>query len=195
MLIGDHPALDFVNSVLAPSGEPLDFLRDGKCLGLWLQSSGVLPPWAWEAVGALKPAQADRLADEARDLREAFRRLLLARAHGATPAAQRSGIDLLNRALARGPLIQALNPAESGWRLELRRDAQTHDRVVAELAALCADLLSNQPEDQVRKCENPACTLWFNDYKRGPKRRWCSMAICGNRMKVAAHRARQKSAD
>ena len=45
MLIGDHPALDFVNSVLAPSGEPLDFLRDGKCLGLWLQSSGVLPPW------------------------------------------------------------------------------------------------------------------------------------------------------
>jgi predicted RNA-binding Zn ribbon-like protein len=36
-------------------------------------------------------------------------------------------------------------------------------------------------------------TLLFADHTRGHARRWCSMALCGNRAKQAAHRQRQKA--
>ena len=45
---------------------------------------------------------------------------------------------------------------------------------------------------QVKACEGPACTLMFVDHTRGHARRWCSMALCGNRAKQAAHRHRLK---
>jgi predicted RNA-binding Zn ribbon-like protein len=44
----------------------------------------------------------------------------------------------------------------------------------------------------VKACEGPACTLLFADHTRGHARPWCSMAICGNRAKQAAHRNRLK---
>jgi predicted RNA-binding Zn ribbon-like protein len=46
----------------------------------------------------------------------------------------------------------------------------------------------------VKACEGASCTLLFADHTRGRARRWCSMAICGNRAKVAAHRERRKAA-
>jgi predicted RNA-binding Zn ribbon-like protein len=45
----------------------------------------------------------------------------------------------------------------------------------------------------VKACEGPACTLLFADHTRGHARRWCSMALCGNRAKQAAHRHRLKT--
>jgi predicted RNA-binding Zn ribbon-like protein len=52
---------------------------------------------------------------------------------------------------------------------------------------VCEENLSN-----VKACEGPACTPMFDDHTRGRARRWCSMAICGNRAKQAAHRYRLK---
>jgi len=45
----------------------------------------------------------------------------------------------------------------------------------------------------VKACEGPVCTLLFADHTRGRARRWCSMALCGNRAKQAAHRHRLKA--
>ena len=42
----------------------------------------------------------------------------------------------------------------------------------------------------VKACEGPGCTLFFADRTGRRARRWCSMAICGNRAKQAAHRNR-----
>ncbi|NEJ40784.1 CGNR zinc finger domain-containing protein, partial [Rhizobium ruizarguesonis] len=39
------------------------------------------------------------------------------------------------------------------------------------------------------------CTLFFLDTTKSHRRRWCSMALCGNRMKVAAFRSRKQEAD
>ncbi len=193
MLIGEHPALDFLNSTLAPHGETLDYLYDGDTLRAWLGTSRVLPEFMVQALAHFSPAQRTQLANDARDLREAFRRILVQR-HAAKATDEVSkDLDYINTWLSRGPLIVAPLPAEHGWQLALRRDPSTLAAVLAELAAVCADLLVNYAPEQVRRCENPACTLWFHDHKRGPRRRWCSMAICGNRMKVAAHRARRKT--
>jgi predicted RNA-binding Zn ribbon-like protein len=60
------------------------------------------------------------------------------------------------------------------------------------VAEAVATLLAKGDFSLVRKCECPDCTLWFHDRTKSHHRRWCSMALCGNRMKVAAFRARQK---
>ncbi len=193
MLIGEHPALDFLNSVMASAGATLDFLYDGATMGVWLKASGTLSGAALNAFEAMPRAHADQIAADARQLREHFRALLFARTKRGARGLTSDALEPLNALMAQSPLVQKLVKTSDGSRLEEFRAFDTDVAFVAELAAQCADLIANQPAGQVRKCENPACTMWFNDSKRGPRRRWCSMAVCGNRMKVAAHRARQRS--
>jgi len=59
-------------------------------------------------------------------------------------------------------------------------------------AANLLDLLETAP-DRVRPCANPDCMLWFFDTTRNGTRRWCSMAVCGNRMKARRHHDRVKA--
>jgi len=58
------------------------------------------------------------------------------------------------------------------------------------VARALALLIAGGPGAGVRRCANPACVLYFRDRSRARRRRWCSMAVCGNRMKVAAHARR-----
>ena len=190
--IGEHAALDFLNSVLAPSGEVLDFLHDGEALVRWLSSSGVVPDAVASAAQDFTPRQLDRLAAEARELREWFRALVLRWSVGGDRTVRTADLDRLNVLMARSPVTRVLVRRPTGIELHAYQSLTEPHALMAELAAACADLLTHQRHDHVRKCENPACSILFADNKRGPKRRWCSMAVCGNRMKVAAHRARQR---
>lgn len=190
--IGEHAALDFLNSVLAPAGETLDFLHDGASLVRWLASSGVLPASAAAAAESHTPRQLNQLAAQARELREWFRALVLRWAAGGECAVRKADIDQLNALMSANPLTQTIMRGPCGLELHAQRDLAQPRALLAELAAVCADLLAHQSHAAVHKCENPVCTLLFVDNKRGPQRRWCSMAVCGNRMKAAAHRARQR---
>lgn len=196
LLIGDHPALDFLNSIFSPAGFPVDLLENGGSLEIWLQAAKVAQDRVVQSLAAFSPEQKDVLAGRLRELREYFRALLFKRqqTHEAGSAAlQENDISFLNDFLRAAPLVQQLCVEDGAIKLLALRDLSKPVSVIAEIATLCADLLANHPIEQVRKCENPACTMWFNDAKRGPKRRWCSMALCGNRAKVAAHRARLKN--
>jgi predicted RNA-binding Zn ribbon-like protein len=53
-------------------------------------------------------------------------------------------------------------------------------------------LVMNDKFESVRQCEAHDCVLLFHDLSKSHRRRWCSMATCGNRMKVAAFRSRNK---
>ena len=52
------------------------------------------------------------------------------------------------------------------------------------------DLFANGNRELVRLCDGAGCNLWFYDRTKSHRRRWCSMAVCGNRDKVKNHRAR-----
>ncbi len=190
--IGEHPALDFLNSILAPSGETIDFLHNGTTFARWLSRSGVVPDRVGAAAKAFTPQQLDRLAAEARELREWFRKVVLRWQASDDGAVRPTDLDRLNVLLSKSSLTQAIERGRAGLELRARRALDVPHAVIAELAATCADLLVDQPHEDVHKCANPPCTLLFADTKRGPRRRWCSMAVCGNRTKVAAHRARQQ---
>ena len=78
----------------------------------------------------------------------------------------------------------------------MRHDTDgTPAQAVTLLAEAAARLLTEKDLDLVRRCENPACVLHFYDTSKNHRRRWCSMDLCGNRMKVAAHYRRQKDED
>jgi predicted RNA-binding Zn ribbon-like protein len=56
-----------------------------------------------------------------------------------------------------------------------------------------AQLVCDEDFANVKACEGQSCTLVFADHTRRRARRWCSMAVCGNRAKQAAYRDRLKS--
>ncbi|MGB2629104.1 MAG: CGNR zinc finger domain-containing protein [Candidatus Acidiferrum sp.] len=72
------------------------------------------------------------------------------------------------------------------WRLQYIAREQGLEWLLAAIARSAAELLVEGPETPVRRCANPKCRLFFYDDSRTRKRRWCSMAVCGNRQKVAA---------
>ena len=183
--VADHLALDFLNSVAGTGAERREFLFDDEQVLDWLQQAG-LP--VDEAARVLKGHPRGTLRDAAIELREAGRALIERRKAGkhGDPAP-------LNRLLGRGGTYRQLiwKPRSEPQGVTYRRVEAPADLLVPVAEAI-AELLESGDYELVRKCENPACTLWFYDRTKAHRRRWCSMAICGNRMKVAAFRARQR---
>lgn len=172
---GDHPALDLMNTVA--QGAEL-WHGDGEVLA-WLQANGL--------AGAAATAPAGLLA-AARALRETVRALVLARKEG-KPA----NLGPLNAAMAQAQRRLELVVQPGGaLQLEQRYAGDTAPRMLAPLAEQAAQLLATADFTLVRKCEDDACTLWFLDRTKSHRRRWCSMALCGNRHKVASFRQRQQ---
>ncbi|HET9949267.1 MAG TPA: CGNR zinc finger domain-containing protein, partial [Longimicrobiales bacterium] len=65
---------------------------------------------------------------------------------------------------------------------------------LAPLARAAVELLGEAPPERLKRCDAPDCRLWFVDESKGGRRRWCSMARCGNRAKAARHRRRERAA-
>jgi predicted RNA-binding Zn ribbon-like protein len=191
--VGGHPALDLLNSFLAPLDTSADLLRNPELLRAWFATSGVVPSALAAQMAGFTSEELQRTAVEVRALREWFRELVLRWAAVGPDGARGIDLEHLNALLSKGRLQQTVSHGVEGFVLQTSRAIDGPSAVLAEAAASCVNLLVTHRNEEVRKCENPACSLWFVDIKRGPRRRWCSMAVCGNRMKVAALRARQRS--
>ncbi len=199
--VGEHPALDFLNTVASPWGELIEWIGNGEDLLSWLERAHLVPaPVARRFGRAAESSELDRTADRARALREWLRDYV--RKHAGrplTPAAVR-GLGQLNRLLARDETYRQLEPARPGaeksetggvvqWRAERRW--RTAEALLEPIAEAIGDFLCLADFRYVRRCER--CTLWFYDVSRGHRRRWCTMAVCGNRAKAANHRARARA--
>ena len=106
--VGDHAALDFLNSVFTPEDQPVDLLRDGPSLLKWLATSGVVHPTVAGDAAAYSPQQLNRVATEARELREWFRELLFRWSVAGARGVRAADLERLNSMLAKGRLQQTL---------------------------------------------------------------------------------------
>lgn len=79
-----------------------------------------------------------------------------------------------------------LVPQKGSWCLQFVARESGLDWLLAAVARSAAELLVEGPQAPIRRCANPSCCLFFYDDSRTHRRRWCSMAVCGNRHKVAA---------
>lgn len=125
-----------------------------------------------------------------RRVRQAMRGVLEASASGKPP--QASDLEEMNRAL-RTHYIYELVPAPDGLSLDHRHQGDPVDGAMARLAESIARELIQGDTSRLRVCENAQCRWVFKDTSRTGKRKWCSMRSCGNRAKVARHRARQRA--
>ncbi|MBH1928970.1 CGNR zinc finger domain-containing protein [Serratia rubidaea] len=182
LFVADHGALDFLNTLAQLNGQPYDFWQSDDDVRHWLEQAGL-------AAAPDAPASTDgELLHEARRLREAIRILVKQKKAGETPDPA-----VLNRYLSTAVSHQQLVADRQGG-LSIKRiyNGKTPTRLLAPVAELAASLLADAHFDLVRECEHPDCTLWFYDRTKSHRRRWCSMALCGNRAKVARFRQQRQ---
>lgn len=172
-----RPCLDFVITVGERWRRSFERLRSREDIARWLVEAGL-------AHAAPRVTAAD-LAN-ARDLREAIFRVARAAMDG-TPA---FGADVraINAWASRPDLPPRFDRIGGGV---ARTGPSTVNAALATLARDAADLFGGPYAARVRECEAPDCSSLFLDTSRARRRRWCSMAACGNRQKVAAYRRRR----
>ena len=183
MLVADHPALDILNTVPRIDGVLVDFLQSDQDVLRWLDLAG------WPAEAGLAKLRPGSLLQAARALRETIRTLVARRKAGkkVEPAD-------LNAFLAEARSYLELEAKKDGsLQLNRKRKQRSAEEMLAPLAESAADLLVNGDFSLVRRCESEECVLWFYDRTKSHHRRWCSMATCGNRHKVAEYRKRQQA--
>jgi predicted RNA-binding Zn ribbon-like protein len=207
IFVADSAGLDFLNSIATPLDTLVEWIGSGEDLIQWMVQARLVPP---EAVLELRkralPDEFDAVAAQARKLREWFRGFV--NAHKGKPLKPKVVEELqpLNRVLARdeefGQVIVREAKLKKSRRAGQGRSAATAlvwrpqrrwrspDALLFPIAKAMAQLLCEEDFQQVKACEGHRCTLMFVDRTRGRARRWCSMSVCGNRAKQAAHRAR-----
>jgi predicted RNA-binding Zn ribbon-like protein len=192
LFLADHLCLDFVDTDFRRSGEHHDQLKTFDDLHEWLKRAGLLATSEAIVLGKRCHGRtAETVLKGAWALRKAIRQAAQAVADRETIPA--GAIRTLNTLLSQ----------RTGYFQIERRSSQFERRfvspmveplmILAPIADSAADLLCNGDLTLVRRCADAGCDLLFYDTTKNHRRRWCSMSSCGNRAKVAAHRARQKS--
>jgi predicted RNA-binding Zn ribbon-like protein len=74
----------------------------------------------------------------------------------------------------------------TSWRLGFVAREESLLWLLAAIARSGAELIAEGASQNLKRCANPECPILFYDDSRTHRRRWCSMALCGNRSKVAA---------
>ncbi len=187
--LAGHPVLEFCNTWAgwnSPPGAGGDYLTSADVLTTLLGHHGLLTPGQ---VAAVREATQDdehgaALLQQARQLRGVVY-LLLTGAGGEREHRLFATWAEEARAAQRW---ERHEDGSHGWVVRPRHAERLPLLVVAEAAAR---LLTDGPAGATRACPGRDCGWLFLD-PRG-RRRWCSMAVCGNRAKARGHAERTRS--
>ena len=185
LFLGGHLALDVVNTVVVEGGQLTDRLSTPEDLVRWVRASEL--GRAFGAPAELGPSVFAQVIGLRGALKAGFDAVVEER-----PVPQAT-LATMNAILRSAPGSELRRSSTSGrlghsLRVDLGRDATPLPWLLADAGA---DLLAGAGTARLRRCANhDTCVLMFLDTSRSHTRRWCSMELCGNRSKVAAHNAR-----
>lgn len=184
-------ALDFLYTLRGTRRGVVDLLSTPRDLLEWLDRCDEAGANR-RLEGRVSVPEARSLFDEALRLRTDIGALVVARATRAqTPALALYG---LNRTLAAGRWLWRLTPEPSGSIVLTAHEADTAPLAhLGPIALAAARLVTTVDASRLRHCAAPGCGAWFLDTSKGGRRRWCSMARCGNREKAATHRGKRRA--
>jgi predicted RNA-binding Zn ribbon-like protein len=165
----------FVNTIDLEHGR--EWLGDPHALELWASDRRLVPRGTRFTRGELR---------RARELREAFRKLLAANRDRKRDEA---ALGIVSGAARSGRLTVAFDDAGTPV---LRPEAHGFDRVCGELAGVAVTAMLDGSWERLKACRN--CRWAFFDESKNRSAHWCSMALCGNRLKTQAYRRRQRAA-
>jgi len=189
--VGNHLALDFLNTRPVLAEGPKELLPDVDALVRWLVASGVLTRQDGKTLARKwrDMPQAALFLRELLKFRERLRAIVVRQEAGFSVST--AFIAELNSLLKRYPRRITLQRKGEKLDLDAAFETEKPNDVWAPIATAVAELLSNLPPARLRKCE--ACVVHFLDTSKKGSRRWCSMNICGNKIKVAAYQQRKRA--
>jgi predicted RNA-binding Zn ribbon-like protein len=191
-MVGNHRCLDFVNTEIIEQGRRVELLHDFADLVDWLEQARVLG--AAQAKQILRRWGRTPKAVEAVSQALGFRRVLREMTEGVVRGQRPSvaALDRINAVLRHHVVHVALVRTRHGFERVASFQPTEPIHLLGPVAESASDLLCHGDLALILKCENPRCILYFYDTTKNHARRWCSMTVCGNRMKVAAHYRRQR---
>jgi predicted RNA-binding Zn ribbon-like protein len=191
LFVGNQLSLDFLNTRPLMASGPVELLPNCASLARWLKAAGLVS--AREAKGLERSWSAQPgfagMVREIREFRERLRQAVLDMEGGAAlPAAF---IAKVNELLSAHPYIDEVVQTDTGLDRGKRFEPQRPLDVFAPVMDSVVTLLTMAGKSRVRKCGS--CVLHFYDTSKKGTRRWCSMSLCGNRLKVAAYTRRKRA--
>jgi predicted RNA-binding Zn ribbon-like protein len=189
VFVGNELILDFVNTRPVQDGQTTELLPDFASLVRWFRAAGILnehqadelaKKWAESTAGK-------RAVEQMRQWRERLRKQLIAWEEGGSvhPAM----VEEVNHLMGEHPMRFRLS-SKTKPTTELWFEPHQPEDLFAPLAHSVATLVAEVDRNRVRKCGQ--CVLHFHDTSKKGTRRWCSMQLCGNRLKVAAYARRKR---
>lgn len=140
------------------------------------------------ALPGVEPMAVDGVLLKAIRLRESLRAIFAAMVE--QQGYSKSWVGPINDILQLTEGHDELQAVSDRWQLQFVAREDRLEWLLAAVARSAAELLVEGTSAPIRRCANPKCRLFFYDDSRTRQRRWCAMAVCGNRHKVAAFHRR-----
>lgn len=183
--------LAFINTLSSrPTAAPVEHLDTYESLVVWARDQHLISAAAADRLAAearKHPHQAAAVLARAKDFREALNGLAAAIEAGRQPNADvlKTLSECLAQAYANGRLVP--HDGALQWVASAEDDL---DRVVWEIGRAAGRLVVSPRLTRVRACAAGDCGWWFVDDTKNRSRRWCDMALCGNREKIRRFRSK-----
>jgi predicted RNA-binding Zn ribbon-like protein len=191
LFVANRPILDFLNTKPILAEVPTELLPDTHALERWFIASGIVTSSKAKALfrGWRDSSEAAAFLKDLMAFRERLREAVLRLEGGSAPSDD--FVKEVNARLLQHPLPISLQKRSGHLIQEPVFNPRTAADLWTAIIHRTADLLSEPASSRIRKC--PSCVVHFFDTSRKGSRRWCSMNLCGNRLKVAAYQRRKRN--
>ena len=193
LFVANRPILDLLNTKPVLGDGPTELLPDVDALYRWLIASGMVtsPKNRATVRGWRQSNEAAVFLKELIAFRERLRDAVVRIENGSTPTD--AFLAEVNSLLLQYPRPTLLR--RRGGRVVREALFEPHEPtdLWAPIIDATANLLVETESSRIRKCES--CVVHFFDTSKKGSRRWCSMNICGNKLKVAAYQQRRRARD
>jgi predicted RNA-binding Zn ribbon-like protein len=190
LFVANKPILDFLNTKPVLADGPTELLPDVRALERWLIASGMLT--SPESRGIIRSwrhsTEAAAFLGQLIAFRERLREAVLRIENGSSPTD--AFLAEVNSLLLQHPRHTSLHKRDGMVIRETVFEPRKPADLWAPIVDATADLLAETESSRIRKCES--CVVHFFDTSKKGSRRWCSMNICGNKLKVAAYQRRKR---
>jgi predicted RNA-binding Zn ribbon-like protein len=190
LFVANKPLLDLLNTKPVLADGPTELLPDVRALERWLIASGMVTSPKTKAIlrAWRHSTEATVFLEQLIAFRETLREAVVRIENGSSPTD--AFLAEVNSLLFQYPRRISLHKSDGKVIRETLFEPRKPADLWASIIDATADLLTETESSRIRKCES--CVVHFFDTSKKGSRRWCSMNICGNKLKVAAYQRRKR---
>jgi predicted RNA-binding Zn ribbon-like protein len=193
LFVANRPILDFLNTKPVLADGPTELLSNVRALERWLIASDMVTSPKAKAVirGWRQSPAAAAFLGQLIAFRERLREAVVRIENGSSPPD--AFLAEINSLLLQHPRHTSLHKRDGKVIREILFEPRKPSDLWVPIVDATADLLTETESSRIRKCES--CVVHFFDTSKKGSRRWCSMNICGNKLKVAAYQRRKRASE